>query len=91
MTRDLTLFVYNDIIIKLKSRASIRQYLLTLDIFYYYVVWQHFHLNQSKSPNEFFLPLEDRYYDVIVNRFGLGDDAERKTLEAIGKVYGITS
>ncbi len=35
-------------------------------------------------------PLEDRYYDVIVNRFGLGDDAERKTLEAIGKVYGIT-
>jgi len=27
---------------------------------------------------------------VLVNRFGLGDDAERKTLEAIGKKYGIT-
>jgi hypothetical protein len=35
-------------------------------------------------------PLQDRAYDVIVSRFGLGDDAERKTLEAIGDAYNIT-
>ena len=35
-------------------------------------------------------PLQDRSYDVIVSRFGLGDDAERKTLEAIGDAYNIT-
>lgn len=34
--------------------------------------------------------LPERAYEVIVNRFGLTDDAERKTLEAIGKKYGIT-
>ena len=34
--------------------------------------------------------LPTRAYDVIVNRFGIADDAERKTLEAIGKKYGIT-
>ena len=31
-----------------------------------------------------------RAYEVIVNRFGLNDQAERKTLEAIGGKYGIT-
>lgn len=35
-------------------------------------------------------PLQDRAYDVVFNRFGLGDDSERKTLEAIGERYGIT-
>ncbi len=35
-------------------------------------------------------PLQDRAFDVIFNRFGLGNDAERKTLEAIGDKYGIT-
>ncbi len=35
-------------------------------------------------------PLQDRAYDVVVSRFGLGEDAERKTLEAIGELYGIT-
>ncbi|HYE73796.1 MAG TPA: sigma factor-like helix-turn-helix DNA-binding protein, partial [Blastocatellia bacterium] len=35
-------------------------------------------------------PLQDRAYDVIVSRFGLGTDAERKTLEAIGQIYNIT-
>jgi hypothetical protein len=35
-------------------------------------------------------PLQDRAYDVLVNRFGLGDTDERKTLEAIGDTYGIT-
>ncbi len=35
-------------------------------------------------------PLQNRAYDVVFNRFGLGEDAERKTLEAIGQKYGIT-
>ena len=34
--------------------------------------------------------LQERAHDVIVNRYGLGDDAQSKTLEAIGKKYGIT-
>ncbi|HEY4715255.1 MAG TPA: HTH domain-containing protein [Candidatus Paceibacterota bacterium] len=34
--------------------------------------------------------LAPRAYDVISNRFGLTDDAEQKTLEAIGDKYGIT-
>lgn len=34
--------------------------------------------------------LQDRAFDVISNRFGLSDDAEQKTLEAIGTKYGIT-
>ena len=34
--------------------------------------------------------LPKRAYEIVVNRFGLTDDAERKTLEAIGAKYGIT-
>lgn len=34
--------------------------------------------------------LQDRAYDIIVNRYGLGDNSDSKTLEAIGKKYGIT-
>lgn len=34
--------------------------------------------------------LSPRAYEVITNRFGITDDAQRKTLEAIGKKYGIT-
>ncbi len=34
--------------------------------------------------------LHDRANDVIMNRFGLTTDAEKKTLEEIGKKYGIT-
>lgn len=34
--------------------------------------------------------LPPRAHEVITNRFGLTDDAERKTLEAIGQKYGIT-
>lgn len=34
--------------------------------------------------------LSDRAKDVVVARFGLGKDTEKKTLEAIGKKYGIT-
>ncbi|HVY36143.1 MAG TPA: sigma factor-like helix-turn-helix DNA-binding protein [Candidatus Paceibacterota bacterium] len=35
-------------------------------------------------------PLQDRSHDIIVNRYGLGEGADVKTLEAIGKKYGIT-
>ncbi len=34
--------------------------------------------------------LKDRSLDIISNRYGLGDDTKRKTLEAIGQKYGIT-
>src|SRR5882757_1973218 len=34
--------------------------------------------------------LQDRAYDVIVHRYGLTDNGDSKTLEAIGKKYGIT-
>jgi len=34
--------------------------------------------------------LQNRACDVIMNRFGLTSDADRKTLEEIGKKYGIT-
>ncbi|HEY5588316.1 MAG TPA: sigma factor-like helix-turn-helix DNA-binding protein, partial [Candidatus Paceibacterota bacterium] len=34
--------------------------------------------------------LPSRAHEVIVNRFGLTDDTQRKTLEAIGQKYGIT-
>ncbi len=34
--------------------------------------------------------LQPRVHEVIVNRFGLTDEGERKTLEAIGQKYGIT-
>ncbi len=34
--------------------------------------------------------LADRAKDILVSRYGLGDDPEPKTLEAIGKKYGIT-
>lgn len=34
--------------------------------------------------------LPERSYEVIISRFGLGNEPERKTLEAIGGKYGIT-
>lgn len=34
--------------------------------------------------------LSDRAQDVAVNRFGLGKDAKKRTLESIGQQYGIT-
>jgi hypothetical protein len=34
--------------------------------------------------------LQDRSHDIITHRYGLTDDAQSKTLEAIGKKYGIT-
>ena len=35
-------------------------------------------------------PLNERAYEVVLSRFGLGDTAERKTLEAIGNNLGVT-
>ncbi|MBI5400935.1 MAG: hypothetical protein HZB12_02380 [Candidatus Yonathbacteria bacterium] len=35
-------------------------------------------------------PLSSRALDVMTKRYGLGDNIERMTLEAIGKTYGIT-
>ena len=34
--------------------------------------------------------LADRAQEVVVNRFGLGDEGEQHTLESIGQKYGIT-
>ncbi len=34
--------------------------------------------------------LSPRAHEVVINRFGITDDAQRKTLEAIGQKYGIT-
>jgi len=34
--------------------------------------------------------LPDRARDIVIGRFGLGSDAEKKTLESIGQEYGIT-
>ncbi len=34
--------------------------------------------------------LPDRSRDVLVNRYGLGEDSAKMTLEAIGELYGIT-
>ena len=40
--------------------------------------------------NTLLQPLSQRGREVIISRYGLGDNAERKTLEAIGKIYGVT-
>jgi len=34
--------------------------------------------------------LSPRAHEVVINRFGITEDAQRKTLEAIGQKYGIT-
>ncbi len=57
-------------------------------------------VNKTKSQKLSFKPkqltkklighLQDRSSDVIISRFGLGDDLEHKTLEAIGEKYNIT-
>ena len=36
------------------------------------------------------LPLSERGREILMERHGLGDSVEKKTLEAIGKKYGIT-
>ncbi|MBU4480078.1 hypothetical protein KKG48_01370 [Patescibacteria group bacterium] len=44
----------------------------------------------NKATNKFLAVLPERSADVIIRRFGLGDDSKRVTLEAIGRDYGIT-
>lgn len=44
----------------------------------------------KKTTKRLLTPLNSRAKEIIVGRFGLGDSGERKTLEAIGKKYGIT-
>jgi len=39
---------------------------------------------------KFLSVLPERVRDVVVERFGLGTDGKRKTLESIGKKYGVT-
>src|SRR3989344_6396338 len=36
------------------------------------------------------LILPDRNRDIITSRFGLGNNAQKRTLESIGQQYGIT-
>jgi hypothetical protein len=38
----------------------------------------------------FILILPKRAQEILMSRYGLGDDGEKMTLEAIGRVYGIT-
>jgi len=38
----------------------------------------------------FLVELPDRSQDIIIHRYGLGKDAKKNTLDAIGKKYGVT-
>lgn len=44
----------------------------------------------KKVTKNFISVLPERAQDIIVKRFGLGKDSRKKTLESIGKEYGIT-
>jgi hypothetical protein len=46
--------------------------------------------NPKKSTKNLLAPLNARAKEVIVGRFGLSELGDRKTLESIGKKYGIT-
>jgi len=47
-------------------------------------------MKPEKISKKFLSVLPERSLDVLVRRFGLTEDANRTTLEAIGKDYGIT-
>ncbi len=47
-------------------------------------------LKPNKISKKFLSVLPERSCDVVVRRFGLGDDFKKVTLEAIGRDYGIT-
>lgn len=49
-----------------------------------------FNIKPKQTTKKLLSPLKDRAKDVITGRFGLGEDLEQHTLEAIGKKYGIT-
>jgi DNA-directed RNA polymerase sigma subunit (sigma70/sigma32) len=44
-------------------------------------------LKPKQTTKKILSPLKDRAFDVVVNRFGLSEDAKRKTLEAIGEKF----
>lgn len=44
----------------------------------------------EKISKRFLSVLPERSCDIVIRRFGLGDDPKRTTLEAIGRDYGIT-
>lgn len=44
----------------------------------------------KQSTKRLLAVLPDRARDVLINRYGLGKSAEKMTLDAIGKLYGIT-
>jgi hypothetical protein len=46
--------------------------------------------NPKKTTKNLLAPLNARAKEVIVGRFGLSDFGDRKTLESIGRKYGIT-
>jgi hypothetical protein len=46
--------------------------------------------NPKKTTKNLLTPLNARAKEVIVGRFGLADGGDRKTLESIGRKYGIT-
>ena len=44
----------------------------------------------KQSAKKLLLALQERSRDIIIKRYGLGKSANRMTLDAIGKAYGIT-
>ncbi len=46
--------------------------------------------NPKQINKKFLFELPERSQDVIIHRYGLGDDAKKNTLDAIGKKYGVT-
>lgn len=55
---------------------------------------KHMSVKTSQKPKQvtkkILSPLQDRAFEVVVCRFGLGEKEERETLESIGERYGIT-
>jgi len=46
--------------------------------------------NPKQINKKFLLELPERSQDIIIHRYGLGRDAKKNTLDAIGKKYGVT-
>ena len=46
--------------------------------------------NPKQINKNFLLELPDRSQNILIHRYGLGKDAKKETLDAIGKKYGVT-
>ena len=46
--------------------------------------------NPKQINKKFLFELPERSQDIITHRYGLGNDAKKNTLDAIGKKYGVT-